>query len=179
MKELVSLQAFVPEDEEIVQIIKACDLHPKDNWKRWFGTDGSYIKIRKNKNITGGYTADKNISTTDIYYLSSLSSLSEISKSALLITTEDNSYALFMGHDERLRLRRKNNEKEWVSYPPLSLPLKDLRTLIKNKNIESYTQVKCAGPESAQGWVTAWPPTSEFLKEIVWNNQLKTLIRDC
>lgn len=169
---LASLQAFLPNDNEIVKIINFCDLDPinPDNWRIWGNEYSFFIKVKKNKKLLISWQEEDFLAPKkDLYAYANIKDVANISKTLLFIAEEDiaeDNYCfsfLFLGKDEKLRYRRyvKNIYR---NDPPLSLSIDDIRTLIKNENINGYKPV-LSNKKNAKAWITSWPPKSDFYQE--------------
>lgn len=188
---LASLQAYLPDDAEIVKIINLCDLEPENDttsgWRVWVNEYYPTLKVQKNKKVViRKKHTDPFAEKKDLYAFSNVRDVAKISK-ALLFIAEDAKHSkdcfcfLFWGKDGRLRYRRCINGM-FFSDPPLSLPLEDVRSLVKNENIDGHKKIQCA-KKSGIGWVTSWPPKKEFYQEIVketkvCNSPAESLILD-
>lgn len=182
---LTSLQAYLPEDKEIIKIINLCDLHPvnesSNGWREWCNQYSPYIKIQKNKKIVTRWKGqDWFASQNDLYAYACPQEIAKLSKKLLFIADKDCFCLLFWGNDNRFRYRRYFDGMCWND-PPLFLPVDDLRSFIKLENVESFEKIQTTKKTSAQAWITSWPPTKEFCQEIkgiTCNNQVESLISD-
>lgn len=183
---LTSLQAYLPNDTEIVRIINMCCLNPIGGWRVWQNEYSPFIKVQNNKKISIGYKGenffeDKN----DLYAYSNAASVAKISKKLLLIKEKDCFCFLFWGNDNQLRYRRQLNDNSKLLVPfrnnvPLVVPIEDIRTFIKQEHIDGHVKVSLISKHT-MGWVTCWPPKSEFYNEVkketnLWNSQVESLI---
>jgi hypothetical protein len=179
---LASLQAFLPEDKEIIKIINLCDLYPINGWRTWQNEYSPYIQIKQDKTIKV-YNKEEVFpsSKKDLYIYANTKEVASISKRLLFIETCNNNLSfLFWGRDNRLRCRRYVNDI-YLNSPPLIHSIDDLRILIKNENINQYTEVPIANKKA---WVTPWPPKKEFYNEIkkeinICNSLAESLIQEC
>lgn len=182
---LASLQAYLPEDKEIIKIINLCDLQPVDEssngWREWCNQYSPYIKIQKNKKIVTRWKGqDWFAPQSDLYAYACPKDIAELSKKLLFIVDKDCFCLLFWGNDNRFRYRRYLDGMCWND-PPLFLPVDDLRSFIKLENVECFEKIQTTKKSSAQAWVTSWPPIKEFYQEIkgvICNNQVESLISD-
>ncbi len=181
---LASLQAFLPEDKEIIKMINLCDLHPIDEspsgWRKWCNQYSPYISVQKNKKLVTRWKGQNWFATqNDLYAYSEPQQLAKMSKKLLFITEKDCFCLLFWGNDNIFRYRRYFSESMCFSDPPLFLPIEDLRKFIKLESIDNFEKIRLTKKSSASGWVTSWPPKKEFYQEIkgiVCNNQVESLI---
>lgn len=179
---LISVQACLPDDKEIVKLINLCKLDPVDNstncWREWKNHFSPRLIIQKNKKIAIKYKG-ADFKSSDIYEYSSLNDISKISKKLLFIDANrarGHCFCfLFLGNDDRLRYWRHLDDI-WFKDPPISLPLEDIKSLIRNEGVEGYCSIipadnmKNSHKKSfrpAKGWVTSWPPNKEFYDEIM------------
>lgn len=196
-KALINVKAFLPEDNEIISIIKICDLEPLEDWKHWVDFNGNNLTIKQNKSIilTKDIPTKKiNKKIKDIYYKAPINSISKNSKFALIAFAKSTNsekinicFIWFLGKDDKLRLSilLKN---EWIeNQPPLLTSIATIRIIIKNLNIEKFKKIKPSlikGPLSSNienAWVTQWPPSNNLLLDLIFTNQLmaNNLINDC
>lgn len=181
LQALASIQAYLPEDTEIVKILNYCDLNPIDGWRIWQNEYSPYIKVQKDKKIGIRFKEeDYFVPKMDLYAYSKTYDVAKISKKLLFILNENNCLSfLFLGNDDKLRYRRYSNSI-YINEPPLFVPIEDIRVFIKHENIDGHCSVKLAKKQSL-GWVTSWPPSTRFYQEIkkeICNNQLESLIQD-
>lgn len=167
---LASLQAFLPDDKEIIRIINACDLDPIDEtnsgWRGWQNQYSPYIKVQKNKKLVTRWKGENFfVPKKDLYAYSSAQDVARISKTLLFIADGDCFCFLFMGKDDKLRYRRYIKGM-YLNDPPLHVPIDDIRTLIKNENIDGYKSVQLTKTPGPKGWVTSWPSKSDFYQEL-------------
>ena len=185
-KALVNVQAFLPDDKEIVSILNACDMSPADDWRLWINGESPSIRIYHNKKIMCRKRNVETPGTIDLYFGSHPTQLAELSKLALIIFVANvMCILLFLGKDNKLRLARYLDKiDEWQRDYPLTLPLEDVRTLIKHEGVETHRRVSCYGSSRAIGWVTPWPPSRDLLIDFdkkdkeIWNNPARSLISD-
>lgn len=186
---LESVKAFLPNDNEIEIIIKACDLYPLGNsWRKWTDHLGSYIQIYNNKKVASfiysPYDKSEKI-VTDLYFQSSVRSISALSKYAFISFGKDNDnifnicFIWFLGSDGRLRLLSYSDGTWQKNSPPLISGINTLRPIIKSFNIDSYEQadiLRIQGPVAAnmtKSWATTWPPCQGLKnKMILFNAEL-------
>lgn len=184
---LISLQAFLPEDREIVKIVNYCDLDPIDStnagWKIWQNRYSPYLKIQNNKKIIIHWKEEDFLAPKkDLYAYSGAQDIARISKVLLFITHNECFHFLFLGKDNKLRYRQYL-EGTYLNKPPLQVPLEDVRTLIKNENIIGHKSIQLIkGP--ARGWMTSWPPERSFYQELkketkICNSPAESLIQEC
>lgn len=186
-KSIVTLKAFLPDDNEIESIIRFCDLLPITNWKFWGNGHSPSIKVAKTKNLICRYR-QKVIApiTEDLYGFADTRTIADISNVCLFINDPDDSdIFLFLGRDDKkLRLSRfLVKTEEWKRDFPLTLPLDDIRTIIRNQDVDAPKNVDCYGSLNATAYITPWP-CKQLLKtlgedEIKCTNQALSLIEDC
>lgn len=169
---LASLQAFLPEDKEIVKILNLCDLHPNDTWRIWENQYSPYLKVQKNKKLVTRWKGTDFFSPkTDLYAYASPTDVAGISDK-LLFLAEDNCFCfLFWGKDNLLRYRRRLNGL-WCYDPPLFLPIEDIRTFVKHEKIEGHVKIKPSKGQKPTGWITSWPPKKSFHQDIIKETQI-------
>lgn len=176
---LVSLQAYLPEDQEIVTILNLCDLHPVDEtsagWRQWQNQYAPYIKVQKNKKLVIRWKGEEFFARkNDLYAYTNVIQIANMSKKLFLIKDKNCLCFLFWGQDDKLRYRRYFQDKltlqgTWWTDPPLSLPITDLRTIVKYEKIEGHHQVPLAKKTKGTGWITSWPPSDSFSQEVMNN----------
>lgn len=182
-KALINVQAFLPNDKEIVKIIDRSNLNELDNWRLWGNGKSPSIKICKNKFVKCYERNTIAPESLDLYFGAAPKQIAKISKSVLIIIVSNIMTILFLGKDNKFRLASYHDDKNiWVRNYPLSLQLNDIRTFIKYENVETYLPVALS-TQNAIGWVTIWPPKPELLLEIekdtkTWNYPAKLLIED-
>lgn len=178
-RSLVNVQAYLPNDTEIIRIINGCALSSKGDWRIWQNSESPYLKIGKNRELHLRYKQEDEFHPEDIYRNAPPEVLAEISKTALLIQIERSMSFIFMGSDGLIRTAKCGSW--WKRDPPLFYHVEDLRTLIKHENVELAQPVPCYW-STGKGWVTPWPPSRDFVteleKENACNNLAKSLIED-
>lgn len=168
---LASLQAYLPEDKEIIKIINLCDLYPMDEsssgWRGWCNQYSPYIRVQKNKKLVTKWKGqDCFASQNDLYAYASTQEVAKFSKKLLFLVDKNCFCLLFWGQDDRFRYRRYFDGTYWND-PPLFLPINDLRTFIKLEKVESFEKIQTTKKSSTtQAWITSWPPKKEFYQEI-------------
>ena len=169
---LASLQAFLPEDKEIVKIVNLCDLQPNETWRVWENQYSPYLKVQKNKKlVTLCKGTDFFSPKTDLYAYASPEDVANISDK-LLFLAEGNCFCfLFWGKDNLLRYRRYLDGLCCYD-PPLFLPIEDIRTLVKHEKIEGHIKITPSKGQKTIGWVTSWPPKKSFHQDIVKETQI-------
>lgn len=128
---VVTVQAYLPDDREIIKIISGCDLFPSGGWREWTDLYGYTLHIRRGRRVKVKFNnnSDPIIDTKDLYFKLSPDDLIKISKS-LLIHGDD---YIFLGNDDKIRVR-KFREGVWEIHPPLSIELNILRKLFNDKD---------------------------------------------
>lgn len=152
-KALVSLQAFLPEDKEIVRILNICEMTPGKNWRYWTNNQGLGIKISSKKTIST--YAPKLQFISDLHFKSSPKKVASISK--LVLIEDPVTSFLFWGRDDRLRLFVYNQGWERISLQ--NVLISTLRAMVKNEFVEDFIKIKV-------GWITTWPPSPKLLKKV-------------
>ena len=195
-KAMVNVKAFLPDDEEIIDIIRLCDLSPDNDWKRWVDSNGNALTIQNNKKIiTQKEKLSKNNNLIkDIHLKASANQISDVSKLALFAQAEATTgnfanicFIWFWGEDDRIRhLCFMRNE--WVeNQPPLNAGLLSLRALIRNKNISDYKMlasryIKGSYPSKIKNaWICKWKPSSALKLNMMLANKtlMQRVLRDC
>ncbi len=179
---LASLQAFLPEDKEIIKIINLCDLHSNNTWRVWENQYSPYLKIQKNKKlVTLKKESDIFSLKTDLYAYASPIDVADISNKLLLLIDEDRLCFLFWGKDDLFRYRQFQNGM-WCHDSPLVLPIEDIRTFVKHEKIEGYLKIYFKREQPTFGWITSWPPKKslhqDISKEICQNQIIDKLFKD-
>src|SRR3990172_12676528 len=114
---LESVKAFLPQDQEIEQIIKICDLVPYNSWISWKDSVNHSLNIKKDKTVlsyktikVGNCVDSNNVEIRDLYHKSSPWLLSKNSKYSFIsfaesVTTASNiCFIFFLGNDNKLRM---------------------------------------------------------------------------
>lgn len=160
---LISLQAFLPDDKEIIRIINFCDLDPIGGWRIWQNQYSPYIRVQKNKKIML-YHKHENffVTSKDLYAYSSIDNIAEISKKLLFTISKNQRCFLFWGIDDKLRCRI-SLEKRYFNEAPLSMPLEDIRTLLKHEFVDDCLEVQL---KKIKGWIINLPPKKDLQKII-------------
>jgi hypothetical protein len=193
---LVNVQAYLPNDKEIIKIIEICSLTPiEGSWRIWTDNGGHLLIIKKNRKVIARRILSDNLIIKDLYHKSSAKQISKTSKFAMFSiakTKEDSTtnicYIWFLGNDNKLRLLcfLKN---EWVdNQMPLGCGLKTLRFLVRHLDIENYKAVR--GHRSIKGtytgtveksWLTKWEPKRTLLLDMLLTsrNMMNRILTDC
>lgn len=199
-KAIVNVQAYLPDDKEIIKIIELCNLRPiEDDWRKWQDNCGNILFIRKNKIIT---TIKKSVFLkkepiiTDIHFKASVDRIAKNSKFAMVsfAKSKDNKSLLqnicfiwFLSNENKLRLL-VFMRNEWIENQfPLCSGIKTLRTFVKNLNCEQKVIIgpkKIRGPHPSRisrTWITKWPPNHFLIEDMKSTNPILTeiVINDC
>lgn len=197
-KALVSVKAYLPEDEEIVRIIEICDLEPSGTWRLWTDDLGHNLIIKNNRSVTSkkvNPVARTPIRIKDIHFKSSAKQIADNSKWVMISLAESVEdgvpnicFLWFLGLDGRLRLLCYMKD-EWVeNKPPLSSGVHTLRTIVKNLDSTTYKVIKGSryvnGPYEGnvvKTWVSTWPPSSNMKLDILMTNRTigQKILSDC
>jgi len=198
-KALTNVQAYLPNDSEINDIIELCDLEPVgDSWRLWTDNGGYTLIIKNDKNVIAkkdNPTDRQNIKIKDIHFKSTAKQISNNSKWAMLSVaknTEDPNvnmcYIWFLGKDNKLRLLCFLRN-EWVeNQMPLSSGIGSLRTVVQNIEIDDYKVI--SGSRYIKGtysgnvlksWATRWPPSNRVTLDMLLTNRtlLHRILTDC
>lgn len=134
-KALINVKAFLPNDKEIINIIKLCSLiNDNKNWKIWYDGFGNKVILDKNKIILK--KEDNNQLIKDIHY--KLHPINIIKKSKLLLIHKflNEYYCLFYLSNS---LKLSHYKDGWLqNKPPLDMGINKIRLLIQNANIIDY-----------------------------------------
>lgn len=172
-KALASVQAYLPEDKEIVRILEVCDFYPINDsfggWKEWINYSHK-VTFSKDKKIRIS-KHNSNVKNTDLYAYSNILDIAEISKKLLLKFDKNRVWFLFLGGDDRIRLKIYSDGFA-LSESPLTLPLVDIRALVTRENFDGFVKI---GPKT---WVSTLPVKKKFLEAIKETETCKTM-RDC
>lgn len=189
-RDLVSLQAFYPEDKEIKTIVRICDLR-SSGWRFWKSPFATTMKVGA-KNLLVKYPSKMSlmdIVPSDVYHYASPISL--VFRTKILAVVEG--HLMMWGDDDKLRAfesydRLPEGQMAQVPVPydiygwrrvcPLSVSLDSLRKLVRFERTglthdlnRTYASVVCT-----------LPPTTESLQflqqsnEELCQNRLRTLI---
>lgn len=185
-KALVSLKAFLPQDQEICKLIQLCNLQPLKDWRHWTDFLGHNLIVAESKKISifkeHPLTPTEKI-ITDIYYKSYPKQITKISKRAIIIFGEEDKHGdlcfiWLIGRDDKLRLVTfaKN---QWIeNYPPLSCGMKTLRFIVKQLLVE---QVRSIDHKNLQGplacnlikaWVSPIPVDKNIKLDMLLTNNV-------
>jgi hypothetical protein len=143
-KSLVSLRAFIPDDQEVVQIIQLCSLYPTNSWRHWTDYLGHNLVITENKKVVvfkEHPLAPVEKIITDIYHKSYPQQLAQISKRVVIAFGEEDKFGdvcliWFLGKDNKLRMSLFS-KGQWIDNPPpLSSGVKTLRFIVKHLGVE-------------------------------------------
>lgn len=147
---LVSVQAFLPEDKEIVRIIKGCSLEPVNGWRVWQNSASPYLKILKNRRAVVRYKQGVESDASDVLAQARPESVFASCRVALC-TFQQATNVLLWCADSRFRLL--TYEDRWLlPKPPLSVGLESLRMLVKHLQIQKSKRI------DEKTFVTTWPP---------------------
>ncbi len=190
---LASIKAACPNDFELFKIIELCQLYPKPDWRHWTDYQGNFLTLTQDQKVLINKTeSEDNFIITDIYHKVSISKLSQISIWAFIIFGQNDNqepimFIWFLGYDQRLRLISFVKDTWLTPESPLSCGLPTLRVLMKNLEVMNYREIwnqHLQGPIEAKvikSWTTIWPPSQEFINEMMSPNDLltKQLLTDC
>jgi hypothetical protein len=182
-KAIINIQALYPNDKSIFKIIKMCGLVPTDKWSRWTDNGGNILCISKHK-VLIKKIKNTNTLITDVYFKSSLSDISKISRWAMISFAENGCVIWFIGDDDRLRVL-VNKNKTWESNKfPLSSGLKIFKFIITNMkfNFKSFdSNFEFEGLKLTKTWVSRWYPSSCLIEEMfAVNEELASLtLKEC
>ncbi len=134
-KALINVKAYLPEDKEIINIIKLCNLrNDNKNWKIWYDDLGNKLVLNK-KNIK--IKKYNSFIIKDLHH--KLHPNIIINNTSLLLINLINDFyycLLYTNNTIKLSIYKDNN---WIeNQPPLSAGIENLRLIIKNidKNIK-------------------------------------------
>ena len=183
-KAKVSLQAFLPDDNEIIKIIEMCglELFDKNNWKEWHDNVENKIYVTDDKKLF-----IKNIKIkhkiTDIYFKSKPLQIANNSKLVMISVTNNNNYFVwFVGNDDRIRMLCYINH-EWENRLPLSSNIETIRTIIKNLDINDYKVIdgiKIKKESVIKTIISTWPPSQNMKTDMILTNKIgQKILSDC
>ena len=198
---IVNVKAFLPKDQEIIQIIDMCNLNPDgDSWLKWSDSNGNYLHIKKDKTVVSNKespTKKKPRLIKDIHFKAPIDVISKNSKWALICFAEGSSPGLpllnvvfiwFLGIDNKLRLSTFV-QNGWIeNQPPLVTSITTLRTIVKHLDIDKYCVVKLSDikePLSStfvkKAWATPWPPSKNMILDMMLTYQplARYITNDC
>lgn len=137
-KAFVNVQAYLPEDQEIIKIIKLCNLKPKDFlWKIWIDEFNYYLHFQNHKALVKRKNIEGKPEISDLYFKSRVDQITSNALHHMTIIYSDESYIWMIGHDDKIRCF---NSGKRVS--PLILGLSPLRILVQNLNkIRSKSEI--------------------------------------
>ena len=180
-KSIVSVKAFLPDDDEIIKIIEICDLQPlKDDWKDWVDSSGFNLHIKKDHSayIYQSIPSKQNIVVKDIHFKAPIRGISDNSKLALICFCGeyDACHIWFLGNDDKLKLCTFF-KKEWIeNRSPLTSGISIPRVIVKNLNIKDHKSINSIKRLSTvilpvrRSWVTKWPPTNIMILNMMFTN---------
>lgn len=128
---LISLKAFLPKDQEVLQIVEFCRLVPAKTWRQWTDQMGNILSIHKNRKCNIIQKKDCNF-ISDLYYKAPPKTIANKTKTALLLISPENEMLVLcsLGQDERLRIIRYN--RGWLSSEsPLTYGLNNLKIIVR------------------------------------------------
>ena len=204
---IVNVKAFLPQDQEIIQIIDMCNLDPEgDSWYKWSDANGNYLHIKNDKTVISSKespTKKKIRIIKDIHFKAPIDVISKNSKWALICFAESSAgipqfnnilpglniiFIWFLGIDNKLRLSTFI-QNEWIeNQSPLITSVTTLRTIVKYLNIDKYCVVKITDikePLSSaftkKAWATPWPPSKNMILDMMLTYQplARYITNDC
>ena len=198
-KALINVEAYLPDDTDILKIIRMCDLEPVgDSWCKWTDHGGHTLIIKNNRKVIAKKDAPTNRKAEtikDIHLKSSAKQIANNSQWGLISiaksAVDPNAnicYVWFLGNDEKLRLLcfLKN---EWVENQlPLSSGMHTLRTVVKHLDIDDYKPIFGAryikgtySGDVIKSWATRWPPSKTLILDMLLTNRnlLHRILTDC
>lgn len=198
---IVNVKAFLPKDQEIIQIIDMCNLDPDgDSWLKWSDSNGNYLHIKKDKTVVSNKDSPTKKRTRlikDIHFKAPIDVISKNSKWALICFAESSAtntppyyiinnispglniaFIWFLGIDNKLRLSTFI-QNEWIeNQPPLITSITTLRTIVKHLNINKYCAIKVADIKeplsiafAKKAWATPWPPNKNMILDMMLTYQ--------
>lgn len=188
-KSLVNVAAFLPDDKEILEIIKLCHLQPSESWRLWHDNLGNHLNILNDRKVVSYKDLPLSPTTkiiTDIHHKAPPDRLANSASQAVIFfgegdkITSNVAFIWLLGKDGRLRFLTfaKN---EWLeNHPPLIVGLKTLRVVIKNLHAQQPQTVyikDLKGPVAAtivKGWATPWPINNNLKLEMLLANKILT-----
>ncbi|HVI39650.1 MAG TPA: hypothetical protein VM577_03235 [Anaerovoracaceae bacterium] len=186
-KSLTSLKAFLPDDQEIEEIIRLCQLYPTISWKYWTDHLGHTLSVLENKKVV--ILKEHPLSPTekiitDIYHKALPNRIATNSSHVLIAFGEGDKQAYqaafvwFLGKDNRLRMSNFS-KNEWIeNTSPLSSGMKSLRVvskqIIRGPGIVSgYKDLKGAVPATiVKAWATPLPIDRNVKLDMLLTNNI-------
>jgi hypothetical protein len=173
---LSSLKAFLPNDKEIIQIIKYCQLSPVDKaWDKWQDIAGNTLNISRLKNISvkiiEKHPKEKQ-KITDIHLKSPPKSIFKRSPYCLISLDKNDTLYLLMLDNDKIRYSIFN--KQWLENEfPITSNIKFLRVFFKNIKIQDYKEVFIKENNIIKSWVCELPLTEKTKENIELVDSLK------
>lgn len=195
-KSIISLRAFLPDDQEIENIIRLCHLRPTISWKHWTDHLGHTLSILENRKVI--ILKDHPLSPsekiiTDIYHKAPPNKIAANSSHAIIAFAEGDkqsyhaAFIWFLGKDNKLRMCNFS-KNEWIeNTSPLYSGMKTLRIVSKQIKagpgiIGSCKELKGPIPANViKAWATPLPIERNIkLDMLLTNNALAVkIIQDC
>lgn len=183
-KFLVNVRAFLPHDDQILDIIKFCKLEPTDNWRIWRDCLGYKVSITNSKRVIAIPESIKIARSycPDIYFKSKINHIYEMSRWAMISFTKSNDIIVWLlGFDDRLRTCVYFNN-DWIeNMSPLACGMPTLRELISNIGKENILMGNSLfGPtdelEPHKSWSFNLPLDGKNLFDMVLTNRRLSFI---
>ncbi len=138
-RSLINVKAYLPEDKEVINIIKLCRLRNDDNnWKIWYDDFGNKLILSETRKII--IKEYDSFIVKDIHQ--KLHPKNIIKKSKLLLINKDNNiyYCLFY-LDNHLKLSKYEDNIWQENLSPINIGVKNIRNLIQNANVGDYKDI--------------------------------------
>lgn len=169
-KNLVNIKAFLPNEKYVIDIIKFCQLKHTDNWKIWQDDYGNILSIDRKRYHSIKLNQNINLQTVDskdLYCKANIKKLSSINKYSLIAIKDDIIYLWMLDENNILRLCMYVNDILMENQPVLNSGIRNLKIIIENSKIDSWTKVDSVieplGTEEMKSWATSWPPQNDLL----------------
>jgi len=164
---LINVKAFLPDDKEIIKIIKLCYLEPvKNNWRIWSDNQGNIITLFKNRVVISRKINNYLLKADDLYLKSPAESIIENSRWAMICLEEDNCVIWLLGVDSRLRHIHYTNGVWIGNVPPMNNGINSIRTVIENLDTD-----KVITYPNKKSWAANLPLKPDITKDIFSTNK--------
>jgi len=138
-KALINVKAYLPDDKEIIKIIKLCNLrNDEKNWKIWYDDLGNKLTFSDKKTII--IKQDDNFIIKNIHHKLHPKNIIKKSK-LLLINKNDNVFYCLFYLDNHLKLSIYKDDNWIENQPPLNIGIDNIRHLIQNANVDDYKEI--------------------------------------
>jgi hypothetical protein len=168
---ITNVKAFLPNDKEIIKIIKLCRLEPlNNNWRIWTDNSGNLLTISKNRKIHSRKTDDYSLKADDLYLKASAKDIAKISRWAMISIGDNDCLLWFLGVDDRLRHVSYMSGLWTENKPPLSSGIGSLKTIVQYIDIETVV--------GETQWAATLPLSNNIIEKILLTNVGETIIKE-